>query len=220
MNTIYISDRLNSRDKLEIIDELKRARTPNEVLSAIQALVEGSTKASDEVIAALLKALSHHHPAVPPAAVNALVQLAPDTVEPLIDAFKKSVDQGVQAHIIQALARIGDPRSVAVFEEVIGTSIANHCQGNVRRVAARGLGRIGSLVKDPEIIDQTVEKLTWALLNPEDWALRYAAVVSLEEIGKAEFLPTLQAALTQESDNVVQVRLKSAIAQLSLDRRC
>lgn len=194
--------------------KLKQAATPNEAVEAIKALVAQAQPASDDVITALIGVLSHHHPAVPAAAVDGLVELASASVNPLIAAFEASGDQAVQAHIIQALARIGDPKALSLLDEVIGTSVANHCQGNVRRVAARGLGRIGSLAKDTAIISQAIDKLTWALLTPEDWALRYAAIASLQDIAQPEVMPPLQQALTQESDRVVQARLNRAIAQL------
>lgn len=48
---------------------------------------------------------------------------------------------------------------------------------------ARGLGCIGSSISsDSQITHRAVEKLTWALLTPQDWALRYADGVSLQEI--------------------------------------
>jgi HEAT repeat protein len=41
------------------------------------------------------------------------------------------------------------------------------------------------------------------LLNAEDWALRYAAVVSLKEIATSEALSALQQALTQEQSGAL-----------------
>lgn len=210
MNTIPISDRTSH----QLIAQFRRAATPAEAVAVIEILVADTAEISEEAIAVLIEALNHHHPTVAVAAVNGLVKLAPATVEPLITAFEAASDQGVQAYSIQALARIGDARAVEVLAEVVGVSVANHCQGNVRRVAARGLGHIGRLANDPEIIRQAVDKLTWALVNPEDWGLRYAAAVSLEEMASPEVVPTLEQALERESDKVVRVRLERAIALL------
>lgn len=192
------------------IEQLRFCSTPTEAVAAIQALVASGRAA----IPPLIQALSHHHPSVPAAAVASLVQLAPETVEPLIAAFQTSVDQGLQAYIIQALAQIGDDRAFDLLAEVVGVAVANHCQGNVRRVAARGLGRLGSISNDSQIIRRAAEKLTWALLTPEDWALRYAAGVSLQEIATQPAIAALQQALTQEPDKVVQARIKTALEQL------
>jgi bilin biosynthesis PecF protein len=105
-----------------------------------------------------------------------------------------------KAHIIQALAQIGDPEAIELLAEVIGTSVANHCQGNVRRIAARGLGRIAQISNNPENIRRILDKLSWALSSPEDWGLRYAAVVSLAEIATPEALVALEQAIAQETD--------------------
>lgn len=198
------SDYLNS---VTLNERLHHSATPTDAVQIIKKLVDRSTTSA---IPTLIDALSHHHPRVPAAAVEGLIQLAPNSVEPLITAFRASPDHGVQAYIVQALAQIGDSRALELLLEVVGVDVANHCQGNVRRVAARGLGKIGSTSKNPHITQRTVEKLTWALLNAEDWALRYAAVVSLKEIASPEALAALQQALTQERDQVVQVRLNTA----------
>ncbi|NJS16855.1 MAG: HEAT repeat domain-containing protein [Nostocaceae cyanobacterium CSU_2_110] len=155
--------------------------------------------------------LKHHNPHVSAAAVTALVESAPKTVQPLIDAFDDSTDQSIQAYIIQALALIGNPEALDLLTEVVGTEVANHCQGNVRRIAARGLGRIGSTSSNPQIIHHASQKLIWALLNPQDWGLRYAAAVSLQEIATPSANIALQQALKQEDDKVVQSRISAAL---------
>ena len=144
------------------------------------------------------------------AAVAGLVQLAPDSLEPLIIAFQSCKDHGVQAYIVQALAQVGDAHGLDILIEVVGTEVANHCQGNVRRVAARGLGKIAKL-NYSEIRQKAIAKLTWALLKPQDWALRYAAVVSLEEIATEATISILQEALSQEIDQVVNLRIQTAL---------
>lgn len=201
------ADGSSNLDTAELIDQLHRAVTPAEAVPLIQALTASSTKAA---VAPLIQMLHHHHAAVAAAAVEGLVQLAPLSVEPLIAALQMGRDHGVQAYITQALARIGDARALDLLIEVVGVEVANHCQGNVRRVAARGLGKIGS-ISDPQTMRRAVEKLTWALNSAQDWALRYAAVVSLREIATAEAISALQQALTQELDKVVQMRIKTAL---------
>jgi bilin biosynthesis PecF protein len=164
-----------------------------------------------EATGTLIKALSHHLPRVRSAAVTALVQLAPFSIKPLITAFYSSLDQGVQAYIIQALALIGNVQAFDLLAEVMGTEVANHCQGNVRRIAARGLGRISSNTRNAEITHQVTEKLIWALVTPEDWGLRYAAAVSLQEIATSEAIAALQLAFSQELDCVVRARIAIAL---------
>ena len=133
-------------------------------------------------INAFFESLKLHNPHRSAAAVEVLVKFAPTTIQPLIDAFYDSNDQGIQVYIVQALAQIGNPAAFDLLAEVVGKEVANHCQGNVRRIAARGLGRIGITSTNTEIIHLASEKLIWALLTPQDWGLRYAAAVSLQEI--------------------------------------
>jgi hypothetical protein len=129
-----------------------------------------------------------------------------------------------ESAVIQALSPIGEPRGVDVLIDVVGIAIANHCQGNVRRVAARGLGQIGLGVQDEQILAKVLDKLHWALISPEDWALRYAAAVSLEEIGvakksnsslSAKIIAMLEGNLLKQTDDLVQLREKKALSKLA-----
>lgn len=206
----------NSHHIEQLISQLNHASTPQDAIVAITTLAASETKEA-AMINALIQALSHHHPSVGVASAAALVRLAPATVKPLIAAFAASSDQGLQAYIIQALAQIGSPEALDLLAEVVGVAVANHCQGNVRRIAARGLGRIGSTSNDTKVIRCVEEKLTWALLTPEDWGLRYAAAVSLLEIATPEASAALQQAIAQEADKVVLSRITTALAALSTD---
>lgn len=201
-----------SSNSEQLILQLNHAATPEDAIAAITSMTASDTKETS-AINALIQALGHHHPSVGFAAVAALVKLAPATVKPLIAAFDASGDQGLQALIIQALAQIGDEISADLLAEVVGTAVANHCQGNVRRIAARGLGRIGNTSSNLEIIHYVQEKLTWALLTPEDWGLRYAAAVSLAEISTPQAKNALQNAIAQESDQVVRSRIAIALEE-------
>ena len=158
-----------------------------------------------------IESLKNHNPGLSSAGVDKLIKFAPATVQPLIDAFYDSTDQSTQAYIIQALAQIGNPKAVDLFAEVVGTEVANHCQGYVRRIAARGLGNIGSTSNNPETINRVLEKLIWALLNPQDWGLRYAAAVSLQQIATPAANTALQQALNRENDKVVRSRIAAAV---------
>ena len=202
----------NNLEVAELIKCLECAVTPMEALPLIQALTVRKTK---DAIAQLIKSLHHHHPAIATAAVEGLVQIGAETVEPLITAFLNCKDHGVQGYIVQALARIADIRALDLLIEVVGVEVANHCQGNVRRIAARGLGKIGSNTQYISVISRCQAKLSWALINPEDWALRYAAVVSLEEIGTTEAKAIIAEGLAKETDLVVRVRCQKAGGKLS-----
>jgi bilin biosynthesis PecF protein len=62
---------------------------------------------------------------------------------------------------------------------------------------------------------QAVAKLTWAVLKAEDWVLRYASVVSLQEIATIEAQAALQQVLTQEREKVVLARIATALEALN-----
>ncbi len=167
-------------------------------------------------INSFFESLKLRNPPASAAAVEALVKFAPTRIQPLIDGFYNSTDQNIQAYIVQALAQIGNPAALDLLAEVVGTEVANHCQGNVRRIAARGLGRIGSTSNNTEIIHRASEKLIWALVNPQDWGLRYAAAVSLQEIATPAANVALQQALKHEQDKAVQSRIAKALDSYQL----
>lgn len=193
----------------KLIWQLNHAAIPADAISIIDTI---NISDNTELIAlALIQALSHHHPDVRDAAIEVLVKLAPVSVEPLLGAYQDSPDQTLQACIIKALAQIGHPGAANLLAQVVGTEVANHCQGNVRRIAARGLGLIASTTSDPEVMRLALEKIIWALLTPDDWGLRYAAAVSLQEIATPKAHAALQTALQQEQDNVVRSRIAQAL---------
>jgi phycoerythrocyanin alpha-cysteine-84 phycoviolobilin lyase/isomerase subunit PecF len=203
----------NSENTKLLILQLDNASTPEIAIAAIQDLGASETP-EPAAINALIQVLSHHHPTVCAASVKVLVQLAPATVKPLITVFNAVHDQGLQAYIIQALAQIGDPEALDLLAEVVGTAVANHCQGNVRRIAARGLGLIGHNSGDTTIIQRVEEKLIWALFTPEDWGLRYAAAVSLAQMATPASCVALKQAIVQEADQVVRTRMLTALETL------
>jgi R-phycocyanin alpha-cysteine-84 phycourobilin lyase/isomerase len=211
LDKILVADQVSylQRDlnDLELINQLQKAVLPLEIIPLIQEL---TNRKITDLIPILLQMLAHHHPAISTVAVEGLVKLAPDSVLPLIAHFQSCKDHGIQAYIVQALAQIGEIKSLDLLLQVIGTEVANHCQGSVRRVAAIGLGNIASKTTDNDIINICLNKLTWTLLNVEDWALRYAAVVSLETLGGNLSKNILQKALTTEADQVVKLRIEVA----------
>ncbi|AFY49938.1 PBS lyase HEAT-like repeat protein [Nostoc sp. PCC 7524] len=190
--------------------QIPHTATPEAAIAAIHAIAASATQDLAN-ISFLIAAFDHHHPAVRTAAGEVLVKLGTITVKPLIAACAATQDQGFQAYVIQALAQIGDAQALDLLTTVVGTSVANHCQGNVRRIAARGLGKIASNCHHPEVIQTAQEKLIWALLTPEDWGLRYAAAVSLQEIATPEAKAALQQAIAQEADPVVRSRMAIAL---------
>lgn len=174
-----------------------------------------SQQMSEQTIATLIELLKSRNPKVKISAINGLVQLAPASVDAIINIFDPDGDQDFIAGLIQTLAEIGDPRTLSLLTEVIGYEVANHCQGKFRRVAVRGLGKIGRQATESQIMFPVIEKLNWCLLEPEDWGLRYSAVIALEKIGNSDVIMMLQTGSERESDLVVQTRIERAIAAIS-----
>lgn len=189
----------------QIIEQIRNTTIPTEAATGLQILVDSCNPSE---ILTLIQFLDHQNSAIAALVAQALEKLAPHSVEPLIAAFNNSIDHGMQAQIVQILAKIGDDRALQLLIDMVGVEIANHCQGNVRRIAARGLGKmLGSHPLRCNHHSQAIDKLIWALLHTEDWALRYAAAVSLGEIATDKAINALQQALVQERDLVVQQRI-------------
>ncbi len=188
-----------------ILEQIRNTTAISEVASGLEILVNNRNPSE---IQALIQLLDHRCAEIVTLIAKALEQLAPDSVESLIAAFDDSIDHGMQAQIVQILANIGDDRALPLLVNMVGVEIANHCQGNVRRIAARGLGKIlRSHPQECNYPSPAIDKLIWALLHTEDWALRYAAAVSLGEIATDEAINALRQAFEQESDRVVQQRI-------------
>lgn len=168
-----------------------------------------------KLISELIEAVKSPSPKVKAAAIQALVTLAPASVNSIMQIFDIDEDQDLRAGLTQALMQIGDPRTLSLLEKVIGFEIADHCQGKIRRVAARALGKIGCQACDPPVILRIIEKLKWTLFQPNDWALRYSAIVSLEEIANKDAVLALKTATQVESDIIVRVRSERALSALS-----
>lgn len=206
------------------IDSVKLLPKINGSLSSVEALdfINSLRLVSEEeAIPLLINLLQHHHPEVLLAVGNRLIERGSEGVDLLIKEFDLCGNQTTQAQIIRILAIIGDDRALDLLIETIGVAVANHCQGNVRRVAARGLGKMVAVSLDEIKMKKAVDKLIWALLNPEDWALRYAAAISLQEIRLRDVPQTfldqiqesLEKAVSQESDRVVKEVIKRGITR-------
>lgn len=205
-----------SINTLDLLTRLEFSMPLLEKIAILKSLADNHTI---EAISILIKLLQQHHQGVVNTAAETLIKLAPESIEPLIKEYDHCIDQNIQAQIVQILAHIGDDHALDLLVEVVGVEIANHCQGNVRRVAARGLGKMVTSQTEDIQMTKALEKLIWALLNTEDWGLRYACAISLKEIADrniseqmcSKINNILALALSQESDPVVQARINLLI---------
>ena len=143
--------------------------------------------------------------------VKLLSDLSLQSPDIVLTLHKKETDQDVIMGLIKVMASTGCSEYAPVLMEAIGLEIANHCQGNIRRVAACGLGRIGSETAEPHLRSQIVSKLTWTIVHPEDWGLRYGAAAALDQIANPEAQESLNHAYEKENDFVVKTRIGLAL---------
>ena len=121
-------------------------------------------------------------------------------------------DQDIRMGLIKAMAELKNPHYTNALIDAIGVEVSNHCQGNIRRVAACALGGINWGNKaSSQSLHSIVNKLEWTLHSPEDWGLRYSACLALEGIGSASSIELLINAKTEEKDPVLSMRLKKAL---------
>jgi phycocyanobilin lyase alpha subunit len=100
--------------------------------------------------------------------------------------------------------------------DAIGVEIGNHCQGNIRRVAACALGDIDWIQQDNrESLTITMDKLSWTLQYPDDWGLRYSACIALESISNARAKDLLIETSQQETDPVISRRVNIALSRIT-----
>lgn len=126
----------------------------------------------------------------------------------------ESEDQDIRAAIVQILYFMRCTQAVTVLQQVIGLEIANHCQGKIRRVALLALGKLYHDFEAGSEIRKSIQStLHWALAEPEDWGLRYSAVMAYEEIAIIEpidFELFSKANKACQTDLIIDLRLAIA----------
>ena len=145
--------------------------------------------------------------------ISILANLSERDPEIILTLHKKETDQDVIMGLIKVMVLTRSLSFLSVLSDAIGLEVANHCQGNIRRVAACGLGHIGSETVDPLIQSQIVNKLSWTIAHPEDWGLRYSAAAALDRIANNDALASLSEAYQIENDLLVKTRIGLALSR-------
>lgn len=131
----------------------------------------------------------------------------------LSDLYFSETDQDIRMGLIKAIALKKDSQSEAALIDAVGVEIGNHCEGNIRRVAACALGSAAlSLHQDNRNIQTILDKLSWALVEPDDWGLRYSSCLALEEINESRAINILSQACQFEPDSIVNLRMQIALS--------
>ncbi|NEO83441.1 MAG: HEAT repeat domain-containing protein [Spirulina sp. SIO3F2] len=182
---------------------------------AVVKLCEHRAEAS---VLKLIEVLGYNNPGAAIAAVDGLIAIGRPAVDLLLDNID-SFDYGARAWANRALAGIGDPRALPNLLD----AALNDFALSVRRVATKGLGNLQwdwlDTVEWPTAQEQVLQALTQAGKD-EEWVVRYAAVVALENFGsqietnREAVLASLQTCLATEVESVVCARIHKALKTL------
>ncbi|MCT0229348.1 HEAT repeat domain-containing protein [Synechococcus sp. CS-1324] len=203
-------------DPAALIQALQQADSPTSLLQATRNLAAARFPGA---ALALVEVLGFNNPGAAVAAVDGLIALGPQAVEPLLGNLDGH-NYGARAWAVRALAGIGDVRGVEVLERALATDIGP----SVRRAAATGLGklRLESLETDKQaaLRLRCLEALL-AACEDSEWVVRYAVAVGLEQLlrptttrdGRHQRgLAGLAALASDASEDTPVVRLRAALA--------
>jgi phycocyanobilin lyase beta subunit len=160
-----------------LIEALKQADSPLGLLEATRSLAAARHPGAAPC---LVEVLGFNNPGAAVAAVDGLIALGAEAVEPLLTNLDGH-NYGARAWAVRALAGIGDVRGLEVLEEALACDVGP----SVRRAAARGLGqlRLEQLIhsRQEEIRVRCLEALL-AGCSDGEWVVRYAVSVGLESL--------------------------------------
>lgn len=205
----------------EQIEALRQADSPVGLLMATRRLAAVCHPAAAP---SLVEVLGFNNPGAAVAAVDGLIALGVQAVEPLL-ANLDGHNYGARAWAVRALAGIGDVRGLELLESALACDIGP----SVRRAAARGLGqlRLEGLPQDERI--NVRQRCLDALLaggGDGEWVVRYAVAVGLEQLllgmatvehGRPAGLKALQGLAGEPGDETAVVRLRASLALRRLD---
>jgi phycocyanobilin lyase beta subunit len=169
-----VTDRLR-----ELVAAVEQAETAQALLRATRCLAGVAGPGADPAgIACLVQVLGFNNPGAAVAAVDGLIAVGAEAVEPLLQGLDEH-NYGARAWAVRALAGIGDVRGLSLLEGALGEDIGP----SVRRAAARGLGQLRiEHLPHPERL-RVRERCLVALesgLGDGEWVVRYAVAVALE----------------------------------------
>lgn len=208
----------NSTVGLELIESVKEASSPAQLVSAVRALAEARIEAG---IPTLIAVLGYNNPEAAVAALQGLVQLGDVAVPQLLEQLD-DYNYGARAYSFRALSAIGDPRALEALLSTAETDFAP----SVRRAAAKGLGdlRWSALPEEQRQVAQERAMKTLLLLATDaDWAIRYAGIVGLQSLAasqqvalslKAQILEQFEQIERTDADLAIKARVWMAQQQL------
>lgn len=196
----------------QLIEAVEKADSANQLFESVTEL---SDSQSIEAIPTLIQVLGYNNPGAAVAATEGLIAIGDSVIEPLL----KSLDQynyGARAWAIRVFAGIGDIRAL----DLLIKAAVNDFSLSVRRAATKGLGSLQwhQLPLD-EIIPTQSQILDTLLItiNDGEWVVRYASVVSLEnlyqaiDVTKEDLLHKIKEKLVQIIDKDAEIAMRSRV---------
>lgn len=196
----------------QLIEAVEKADSANQLFETVTEL---SDSQSIEAIPTLIQVLGYNNPGAAVAATEGLIAIGDSVIEPLL----KSLDQynyGARAWAVRVFAGIGDIRAL----DLLIKAAVNDFSLSVRRGATKGLGNLQwhQLPLD-EIIATQSQILDTLLItiNDGEWVVRYASVVSLEnlyqaiDVTKEDLLHKIKEKLVQIIDEDAEIAIRSRV---------
>ncbi|BAY82157.1 HEAT domain-containing protein [Calothrix parasitica NIES-267] len=198
-------------DTQNLIRAVTEADSSARMVSAVENLASVRDTAA---IPTLIAVFGYNNPAAAVIAVKGLIELGEVAVPQLLEQIDE-YNYGARAYSIRTLAQIAHPHALDLLLEAAETDFAP----SVRRAAAKGLGYLQwhKLDDSERATAQTKALATLLSITQDaDWAIRYAAVVGLQELAKIPQLKQEIAAKFSQmraNDAALSVRARIALAQ-------
>ncbi|NCO76324.1 MAG: HEAT repeat domain-containing protein [Cyanobacteria bacterium] len=214
MNTSTIITRVN-----QLINAVEKADSAPKLYEAV---VELANSKSVEAIPTLIQVLGYNNPGAAVAATEGLIALGESVIEPLLRSLD-NYNYGARAWAVRVFAGIGDIRAL----DLLTLSALNDFSLSVRRAATKGLGNLQwhQLSSENIIIIQTqVLETLLVTANDGEWVVRYASIVSLEDLYQSidstyqdlllKIIHTLKEIITIDAEIAIQSRAKLALKKI------
>ncbi len=202
-----------------LISAVEAADSASLLVTAMENLAATHQPAA---IPTLIAALSYNNPGAAVAAVDGLIQIGEPAVDPILSQLDGH-NYTARAWAIRALAGIGDPRGLVTL---LGAATADFAL-SVRRAAAKGLGSMKWHWFPADLLEiaqeEALESLLFVAQQDDEWIVRYAAVVGLQNLAGAithypEWKTQIQTALAditaQDTSWAVRARALQAQQQI------
>lgn len=203
----------------QLIEAVEKADSATKLFQAVNVLANSQ---STEAIPTLIKVLGYNNPGAAVAATEGLISLGEAVIQPLLTSLDH-YNYGARAWAVRVFAGIGDVRAL----DLLIKAAVNDFSLSVRRAATKGLGSLQwHQLADNQLLPtqtQILDTLS-TTMNDGEWVVRYASVVSLENLYLAidknhhDLLSQIREKLTfilnEDGEIALQSRAKLALIKI------